>query len=75
MKQYQGTKTLLARPMTRGDYNDYRGWIIPPDEDPLEKGYLVEYEIGERSNKNHSDHKGYISWSPMDVFEKVYKEL
>ena len=27
--------------MTLGDYNIYRGWIIPPDEDPSTPGFLV----------------------------------
>ena len=38
MKRYIGTKIIKARPMTRGDYNDYRGWQIPADEDPLDEG-------------------------------------
>lgn len=46
MKQYIGTKIVKAEPMTRGDYNDYRGWQIPADEDPLDEGYLMEYENG-----------------------------
>lgn len=29
--------------MTRGDYNNYRGWTIPKDEDPKDEGYLVKY--------------------------------
>ena len=52
MKKYVGTKQIEARPMTRGEYNIYRGWQIPADEDPNDKGYLVK----------HSD--GYESWSP-----------
>ena len=27
MKNYIGTKRIEAEPMTRGDYNDYGGWI------------------------------------------------
>lgn len=72
MKQYTGTKTLLAKPMTRGDYNDYRGWQIPPNEDPKEEGYLVEYLNGGKAND--SRHAGYISWSPKKVFEGTYQE-
>lgn len=28
MKNYIGTKRIEAEPMTRGDYNKYRGWTI-----------------------------------------------
>lgn len=72
MKQYTGTKTVLATAMTRGDYNAYRGWMILADEDPTDAGYLVEYTDGGKTND--SRHAGYISWSPADVFERAYKE-
>lgn len=72
MKQYTGTKTVLATPMTRGDYNEYRGWAIPADESPADAGYLIEYTDGGKAND--SRHVGYISWSPADVFERAYKE-
>lgn len=71
-KQYTGTKTVLARPMTRGDYNAYRGWEVPADENPADEGYLVEYTDGGKSN--HPAHAGYISWSPADVFTRAYVE-
>jgi hypothetical protein len=70
-KRYVGTKYLLAQPMTRGEYNEYRGWQIPEGEDPADAGYLVEYEDGGKAND--SRHMGYISWSPADVFERTYK--
>lgn len=68
---YIGTKSVLASTMTRGEYNDYRGWQIPENEDPTEQGYLVEYVDGGKPNDER--HTGYISWSPRDVFEKSYK--
>lgn len=61
MKKYIGTKQIEAKPMSRGDYNKYRGWTIPADENPNDEGYLVKY----------SD--GYISWSPKKQFEEAYK--
>lgn len=67
-----GTKQILAWPMTRQEYNDYRGWQLPADEDPADEGYLVEYTDGGRSN--HPNHIGYISWSPKDVFEAAYQD-
>lgn len=59
--------------MTRGEYNDYRGWQYPEGEDQTVVGYLVEYEDGGKAND--SRHAGYISWSPADVFERAYKEV
>lgn len=73
MPLYEGTKRLRAVPMTRGDYNSYRGWITPVEEDPTDQGYLVEYEEG--GKPNDARHKGYISWSPKAVFEGTYKLL
>ena len=72
-KTYEGTKRVHARPMTRGEYNAYRGWEVPADENPADDGYLVEYLDGGKSN--HPNHAGYISWSPTDVFERSYKEI
>lgn len=73
-KVYVGTKTLKAWPLTRGQYNEYRGGTIPHDEDPDDLGYLVEYEP-DGTKANHPAHDGYISWSPASVFEKTYHEL
>jgi len=70
MRKYTGTKTLLATLMTLGAYNEYRGWALPDDENGKVEGYLVEYVDG--GEPNHPDHKGYISWSPKEVFEKSY---
>jgi hypothetical protein len=70
MKQYIGTKRIKAVPMSLGNYNIYRGWELPADECGSDHGFLVEYEGG---LLNHPDHKGYISWSPADVFLKTYK--
>lgn len=60
MKPYIGCKMIKASPMNLGDYNKFKGWDIPKDEDPLKEGYLVQY----------SD--DYLSWSPKDVFEAAY---
>ena len=62
MKKYVGTKVIEAKPMTRGDYNNYRAWQIPADENPGDAGYLVKY----------SD--DYVSWSPAYAFEEAYRE-
>lgn len=62
MKKYIGTKMIEARQMNRGDYNKYRGWDIPADENPADDGYLVKYQ------------DGYESWSPKNVFEEAYRD-
>ncbi|WP_319568231.1 DUF2829 domain-containing protein [Cohaesibacter marisflavi] len=71
MEQFFGTKHIAARPMTRLDYNIYRGWDLPADEDGSDDGYLVEYMDG--GKPNHPDHEGYISWSPKEQFENAYQ--
>lgn len=73
MKTYIGTKVVHARLMNRKDYNAYRGWEVPADENPQDMGYLVEYVDGGKSN--HPNHVGYISWSPWDVFERAYTDI
>lgn len=62
MKQYIGTKIIQAKPMNRGEYNKYRGWEIPADENPEDEGYLVKYK------------DGYESWYPKETFEEAYRE-
>lgn len=71
MGHYFGTKEIKAVAMTRLEYNDYRGWELPSDEDCSDDGFLVEYIDGGASN--HPDHDGYISWSPADVFSRSYQ--
>jgi hypothetical protein len=71
MQHFLGAKLILARPMTLGTYNQYRGWKMPGNEHSDTPGYLVEYEDGGMTN--HDAHKGYISWSPADVFERAYR--
>jgi len=70
--KYIGKKIIMATPMTRLEYNKYRNWEVPEDENPEDEGYLVEYIDGGKAN--HPNHKGYISWSPKDVFERAYKQ-
>jgi hypothetical protein len=60
--------------MTKKDYCDYRGWVVPIEEDVSEMVVLVEYPVDEKSEPNHENHKGYISMSPLHVFEKAYRK-
>lgn len=71
MQRCIGTKMINACPMTRIDYNILRGWALPSDENGEDDGYLVEYLDG--GVANHPAFRGYISWSPADVFERSYQ--
>ena len=62
-EEYIGTKRIKAKPMTRGEYNKYRSWITPENENPNDEGYLVKY---------YPD--GYQSWSPKEAFENAYRK-
>lgn len=73
MKKYIGTKEINALPMTRQEYNDFRGWKLPDDEDGSDEGYLVEYVDGGKANT--PQYAGYVSWSPKNVFERAYKSI
>lgn len=72
MKTYIGTKIIKATPMNRADYNTFRGWTLPPDENGADEGYFVEYLDGGKPNTPH--YAGYISWSPKEQFENAYRE-
>ena len=48
-----------AEPMTRGDYNKFRGWEIPSNENPADDGYKVTYP------------DGYVSWCAKAQFEEA----
>ncbi len=73
MKKHIGVKMILAVAMNRGDYNAYRVWKLPDDEDGSDDGFLVEYIDGGQAN--HPNHKGYISWSPKGVFDNSYRPV
>lgn len=72
MQRFIGTKVILARALTRGEYNAYRGWTPPAGEDQSAPGYLVEYTDG--GTPNDPRHAGYISWSPKEQFDNAYRE-
>lgn len=74
MNLFIGTKVVHGTPMNREEYAAYRGWELPKDENGEDTGYLVEY-TDENSVPNHPKHKGYISWSPSEVFEGSYKNM
>lgn len=73
MEMFIGTKVVKAEPMTRLEYNSFRGWSVPSDEDGNDEGYLVEYVDGGKPNVE--THEGYVSWSPKAQFDKAYRKL
>lgn len=72
MKTYIGTKLVKMQPMNRAEYNTYRGWVLPEDEDGNDDGYLVEYLDGGKPNV--AGHEGYVSWSPKAQADAAYRE-
>lgn len=69
---FVGTSVVVAIAMRLGEYNDLRGWIIPPNEDEKAEGYLVEHQHGEQ---NHPNYVGRISWMPKSLFEAEYRQI
>ena len=67
-----GTKAVNAKSMTRQEYNDFRGWQLPENENGADEGYLVEYQDGE---PNTTEYKGYVSWSPKTQFDNAYQDV
>ena len=64
------TKAVNAKPMTRQEYNDFRGWQLPENENGADEGYLVEYQDGEPDT---AEYQGYVSWLPKEQFENSYQ--
>lgn len=72
MQLFYGTKLVAAKAMTRSEYNNFRGWVVPADENGDDEGYLVEYQDGGKPNT--AAYYGYVSWSPKEQFEKAYQD-
>lgn len=71
MKTCIGTKLVKLEPMTRQQYNDFRGWKLPLNEDGNDEGYLVEYLDGGKPNVE--GRAGYVSWSPKAQADAAYR--
>jgi hypothetical protein len=71
MKTYIGTKLVKMRPMNRAEYNAYRGWQLPEDEDGDDDGYLIENMDGGKPNV--PGHDGYVSWLPSTQAYTQYR--
>lgn len=57
MPKFITVKLVDAEFISRGEYNERRGWEIPKDENPEDQGYLKD------------DGNGHIQWDPAEVFE------
>lgn len=67
-KRYISMPILVyGRPMTLGEYNKYRGWTIPENEDPNKEGYLINY--------SNSEFKGWSSKEPFETEHKLLKDM
>ena len=73
MKTYIGTKLVRMLPMTHQEYNDFRGWTLPADENGADEGYLVEYLDGGKPNT--PQYAGYVSWSPKEQVDRAYRPV
>ena len=69
---YIGTKLIKVEAMNRAQYNAFRGWELPADENGADEGYLVEYLDGGKPNT--TTHAGYVSWSPKEQFDNAYRK-
>lgn len=67
MRKFKCHKEVDAMPMTRGEYNQVRGWEIPENENQNDTGMLVVY------NKGTVDE--YVSWSPWQIFADGYAKV
>lgn len=74
MKTYIGTKVVNATPMTKDDFERLKGGVGLEQRVTgiHQDGYLVEYTDG--GQPNVPGYKGYVSWSPKDVFERAYRQ-
>lgn len=72
MSHYTTVGTVMAIPMTRGEYCDLRGWDTPADGHREDPGYLMEDANGLEPNVD--GFKGYVSWLPESLFRKRYNK-
>ena len=50
------------QPMTRLEYNQFRGWALPEGEDPNDPGYFMDFGF-------------HTAWWPADVVDKAFVML
>lgn len=70
--QYKTTKIVNAVPMTRLEYNEFRGWDLPENENGSDDGFLIE-TIG--GMKNTPTYNGFVQWLPIEQFKSEYRSF
>ena len=70
MKKFIGTKIVEAEPMNRGEYNTYRGWQIPKDENPADEGYHIRIAPVQQNNTDNQ-----AIYFRMGAFEILQKDI
>jgi len=68
--KYAGSEVVEATPMTRLEYNEFRNWDLPEDENGSDEGYLIKTEG--KANSELSD--GYIRWLTKEQFDKTFRK-
>lgn len=63
MEKFIGIRVVDAKPMSRLEYNDYRRWILPTDEDGSDEGFLTD------------DGYGHIQWIPAETFIRDFQPM
>ena len=69
MVAFAGASVVHAATMTRQEYNDYRGWQLPEDENGNDVGYILEDRAGQ---KNTEQMDGFVQWLPKDEFLRKF---
>jgi hypothetical protein len=72
MQTYSTTAIITAKPMSKRDYDTYRGLSKPGNADETIPGFLWECSLGAT---NHLNHKGFISWLPELEFLAKHTEV
>ena len=68
MKQFNAVKKVIAKPMTRQEYNDLRGWNVSTSAKD-EEGYLI---VDPEIEANTLSYHGEVSWVSKENFERHY---
>lgn len=70
MKRFNALKKVTAKPMTRGEYNDLRGWNVNVSTSAKDdEGYLI---VDPEIEANTLSYHGEVSWVPKENFERHY---
>lgn len=64
MIEYMSKRRVTATPMTRQEYNDLRGWVLPGDENGDDFGYMLDTPGPAEGVPR--------SWVPKAVFDAFY---